>query len=124
VNTLDSTTVITPSNIGYDFFLHLGPPIVRLEVLIHFTTTRTDGQFRRMGFSYNLISKFFVFRYDKSIVELENSLVIHSKVLGFLLFHLPLDVKHTHINLLELNNPTSKRAVHNNVMEYDMMKEI
>jgi hypothetical protein len=64
VNSLDSTIVITPSNVGYDFFLHLGPPIVWLKILIHFTTTRMDGEFRRMGFNHNLVSKFFIFGYD------------------------------------------------------------
>jgi hypothetical protein len=83
-----------------------------------------DGQSRRIGFSHNLISKFFVFGYDKSIIEPENSFVIHSKVLGFLLFHLPLDVKRTHISLLELDNLTSKRAIHSNVVEYHRMKEM
>jgi hypothetical protein len=77
-----------------------------------------------MGFSHDLISKFFAFGYDKSIVELENSFVIHFKVLGFLLFHLSLDVKHTHISLLDLDNLTSKRAIHSNIVEYHMMKEM
>jgi hypothetical protein len=53
-----------------------------------------------MGFSHDLVSKFLVFGHDKSIVEPENSFVIHSKVLGFLLFHFSLDVKYTNINLL------------------------
>jgi hypothetical protein len=77
-----------------------------------------------VGFSHDLVSKFLVFGYDKSTVEPENSFVIHSKVLGFLLFHLPLDVKHTHISLLELDNSTSERAIHNNIVEYHMMKEV
>jgi hypothetical protein len=77
-----------------------------------------------MGFSHDLISKFFILGYNKSIVEPENSLVIHSKVLGFFLLYLPLDVKHTHISLLKLNNSTSKRAIHSNVVEYHRMKEL
>jgi hypothetical protein len=77
-----------------------------------------------MGFSHNLVSKFLVFRYDKSIIEPENSFVIHSKVLGFLLFHLPLDVKHTHISHLELDNLTSQRAIHGDIMEYHKVKEM
>jgi hypothetical protein len=71
-----------------------------------------------MDFNHDLVSKFSVFGHDKSIVEPENSFVIHSKVLGFLLFHLLLDVKHTHISLLELDNLTSERAVHSNIVEY------
>jgi hypothetical protein len=59
-----------------------------------------DGQFRRMGFSHDLVSKFLVLGHDKSIVESENSFVIHLKVLGFLLFHFSLDVKYTSISLL------------------------
>jgi hypothetical protein len=77
-----------------------------------------------MGFSHDLISKFFILGYNKSIVEPENSLVIHSKVLGFFLLYLPLDVKHTHISLLKLNNSTSQRAIHSNVVEYHRMKEL
>jgi hypothetical protein len=77
-----------------------------------------------MGFSHNLISKFFVFGYDKSIIEPENSFVIHSKVLGFLLFHLTLDVKHTHISLLELDYSTSERAIHSDNVEYHRVKEM
>jgi len=77
-----------------------------------------------MGFSHDLVSKFLVFGHDQSIVELENSFVIHPKVLGFLLFHLPLDVKHTHISLLELDNSTSKRTIHSDIMEYHRMKEM
>jgi hypothetical protein len=53
-----------------------------------------------MGFSHDLVSKFLVFGHDKSIVEPENSFVIHSKVLGFLFFHFSLDVKYTNISLL------------------------
>jgi hypothetical protein len=83
-----------------------------------------DGQFRRMGFSHDLVSKLLVFGYDKSIAEPENSFVIHSKVLSFLLFYLPLDVKHTHISLLELDNLPSKRAIHSDIVEYHMMKEM
>jgi hypothetical protein len=59
-----------------------------------------DGQFRRMGFSHDLVTMFLVFGHDKSIVEPENSFVIHSKVLGFLLLHFSLDVKYTSISLL------------------------
>jgi hypothetical protein len=121
VNGLNSATVITPFNIGCDFFLHLGPPIIGLEILIHFTATRMDGQSKRMGFSHNLISKFFVFGYYKSTIEPENSFVIHPKVFGFLLFHLSLDVKHTHISLLEFDNSTSKRAIHSDIVEYYRM---
>jgi hypothetical protein len=77
-----------------------------------------------MGFSHDLISKFFIFGYNKSIVEPENFFVIHSNVLSFLLFHLSLDVKHTHISLLELENLTSKRAVHSDIVEYHKMKEM
>jgi hypothetical protein len=77
-----------------------------------------------MGFSHNLIPKFFDFGYNKSIIELENSFVIHSKVLGFLLFHLSLDVKHTHISLLELNNLVSERAIHSDIVEYHRMKKM
>jgi hypothetical protein len=83
-----------------------------------------DGQFRRMSFSHDFVSKFFIFGYDKSIFKPENSLIIHSKVLGLLLFHLPLDVKHSHISLLELNNLTSKRAIHSNIVEYHRAKEM
>jgi hypothetical protein len=75
-----------------------------------------------VAFSHNLVSKFLVFGYDKSIIELENSFVIYSKVLGFLLFHLPLDVKHTHISLLELDNSTFERAIHSDIVEYHRME--
>jgi hypothetical protein len=77
-----------------------------------------------VGFSHNLVSKFLVFGYDKSIIEPENSFVIYSKVLVFLLFHLSLDVKHTHISLLELDNSTSERAIHSDIVEYHMIKEM
>jgi hypothetical protein len=53
-----------------------------------------------MGFGHDLVSKFLVFGHDKSIVEPENSIVIHSKLLGLLLFHFSLDVKYTSISLL------------------------
>jgi hypothetical protein len=77
-----------------------------------------------VGFSHDFVPKFFAFGYNKSIVEPENSMVIHSKVLGFLPFHLPLDVKHTHISLLELDNSTSERAIHSDIMEYHRMKKM
>jgi hypothetical protein len=83
-----------------------------------------DGQLGRMDLSHDLVSKLFVFGYDKSIIEPENSFVIHSKVLGFLLFHLPIDVKHTHISLLEFDNSTSERAIHSDIVEYHRMKEM
>jgi hypothetical protein len=124
VNDLDSATVITPCHVGCDFLLHLGPPIIRLEILIHFTATRMDGQSRRMGFSHNLISKFFVFGYYQPIIKPENSFVIDPKVLGILLFHLSLDVKHTHISLLKFNNSTSKGAIQSDIVEHYRMKEM
>jgi hypothetical protein len=74
-----------------------------------------------VGFGHDLVSKFLIFGYDKFIIEPENSFIIHSKVLGFLLFHRSLDVKHTHISLLELDNPTSERAIHSNIVEYHRM---
>jgi hypothetical protein len=60
-----------------------------------------------MGFSHNLVSKFLVFGHDKSIVEPENSFVIYSKVLGFLLLYFSLDVKYTSTSLLQLNDSSS-----------------
>jgi hypothetical protein len=45
-------------------------------------------------------------------------------VLGFLLFHLPIDVKHTHISLLEFDNSTSERPIHSDIVEYHRMKEM
>ena len=83
-----------------------------------------DGQSRRMGFSHNLNSKFFVFGYYKPIIKPENSFVIDPKVFGLMLFHLPFDVKHTHISLLEFDNSTSKRAIHSDIVEYCRMKEV
>jgi hypothetical protein len=53
-----------------------------------------------MGFSHDLVSKFLVLGHDKSVIKPENPFVIHSKVLGFLLFHLSFDVKYTSIGLL------------------------
>jgi hypothetical protein len=83
-----------------------------------------DGQFRRMGFSHDLIPKLFIFGYDQSIVESENSFIIHSKVLGFLLFYLSLDVKYTHISLLKFDNSTSERVIYSDIMEYHRMKKM
>jgi len=47
---LNPATGITPSNIGYDFFLHLCPPKTGFQVLIHFATTRMDRQLGRVSF--------------------------------------------------------------------------
>ena len=44
MNGLDSTAIITPSDIGGDFLLHLGPPKTGLLVLVHLATTRMDRQ--------------------------------------------------------------------------------
>jgi hypothetical protein len=33
-------------------------------------------------------------------------------------------MKHTHISLLELDNPTSKRAIHSDIVKYHRMKEM
>jgi hypothetical protein len=77
-----------------------------------------------MGLSHDLISKFFVFRHYESIIEPENPFVIHPKVLGLLLFHLPLDVKHTHISLLELNNSAPEGTIHSDIVKYHGMKKM
>ena len=37
---LDSTAIITPSDIGSNLFLYLGPPKMGFQILIHFATTR------------------------------------------------------------------------------------
>jgi hypothetical protein len=50
-----------------------------------------------------------------------------NKVSGFgqtIHHHLMLDVKYTHISLLELDYSASKREIHNNVVEYHRMKEM
>jgi hypothetical protein len=75
-----------------------------------------DRQFRRMGFRHDLVSKFFVLGYYESVFEPKNSFVINLEVLGFLLFHLRFDVKHTHISLLKLDDSTSKRAINNDIL--------
>jgi hypothetical protein len=49
-----------------------------------------------MGFSHDLVPKFLVLGHYELIFEPKNSFVINSEVLGFLLFHLPFDVKHPH----------------------------
>jgi hypothetical protein len=78
-----------------------------------------DGQFRRMGFNHDLVSKFLVLGHYESIFEPKNSFVINSEVLGFLLFHLSFDTKHTHISLLKLDDSTSKRAINSDIMEHN-----
>ena len=50
VNCLYPAAGITPSNISCYFFLHLGPPEMRLQVLIHFATTRMGRQLRGVSF--------------------------------------------------------------------------
>jgi hypothetical protein len=77
-----------------------------------------------MGFSHDLISKLFIFGHYEPIIEPKNSFVIHSKVFGLLLFHLLFDMKHTHISFLELDNSTSERAIHNDIVEHHRMKEM
>ena len=69
MNGLDSTAIITPSDIGGDLFLHLGPQKMGFQILIHSATTWMDGQLGRMSFIYNLISRFMVLRYHKSVLE-------------------------------------------------------
>jgi hypothetical protein len=72
-----------------------------------------------MGFIHNLVPKFLVLGHYKSVLEPKNSFVIYSEVLGFLLFHLPFDVKDTHISLLKLDDSTLKRAINNDIMEHN-----
>ena len=50
VNCLYHAASITPSNISCYFLLHLGPPETRFQVLVHFATTRMNGQLGRMSF--------------------------------------------------------------------------
>jgi hypothetical protein len=83
-----------------------------------------DRQFRRMGFRHNLVSKFFVLGHYESVFEPKNSFVINLEVLGFLLFHLPFDVKHTRISLLKLDDSTSKRAINSDIVEHHWVKEM
>ena len=40
----DSTAIITPSDLGSDLFLHLGPPKMGFQILIHLATTQMDGK--------------------------------------------------------------------------------
>ena len=47
MNSLDSTAIITPSDIGGDLFLHLGPPKIGFQILIHFAATQVDRQLGR-----------------------------------------------------------------------------
>jgi hypothetical protein len=77
-----------------------------------------DRQFRRMGFSHDLVPKFLVLRHYESLFEPKNSFVINSEVLGFLLFHPPLDMKHTHFTLLKLDDSTSKRVINSDIVEH------
>jgi hypothetical protein len=72
-----------------------------------------------MGFSHDLVPEFLVLGHYESIFEPENSFVINSEVLGILLFHLLFDVKHTHISLLKLDDLTSKRVIHSDIMEHN-----
>jgi hypothetical protein len=64
VHDFNSTPSITPSDICSYLFPHLGPLIVWLQVMIHLTTTRMDGQLRGMGFRYNLVLKLSVLRHN------------------------------------------------------------
>ena len=50
VNCLYPAAGITPSNISCYFLLHLGPPETRFQVLIHFATTKMNGQLRGVSF--------------------------------------------------------------------------
>jgi hypothetical protein len=61
-----------------------------------------------MGFSHDLVSKFFVLGHYESVLEPKNALLIDSKIRGLLFLHLSFDVKNTHIILLKFDDSTSK----------------
>jgi hypothetical protein len=77
-----------------------------------------------MGFSHNLVSKFFVLGDYKSILEPKNTLLIDSKMLGLLFLHLSFDVENTHIGLLKFDDLTSKRAINSDIMEHCRMQKM
>jgi hypothetical protein len=77
-----------------------------------------------MGFSHDLVPKFFVLRDYKSVLEPKNTLLIDSKMLRLLFLHLSFDVENTHISLLKLDDSTSKRAINSDIVEHNRMREM
>jgi hypothetical protein len=74
-----------------------------------------------MGFHHDLVSKFFVLGHYESVLEPKNALLIYSKMLGLSFLHLSFNVENTHINLLKLDDSTSKRAIDSDIVEHNRM---
>jgi hypothetical protein len=66
---LDTSTCVTFCHIACNFNLHLSPPIMLFQVLIHFSASRVNGIPTKMGFVQDLLADFRILWHYYAVFE-------------------------------------------------------
>jgi hypothetical protein len=66
---LDSGTCVALRNILCYVDLHVGPPVIHFEILVHFTTPWVDREFGEMSLIQNFLPEGRIFRDNETLPE-------------------------------------------------------
>jgi hypothetical protein len=75
----DPLTCVAFHNIASSLALHMGPPELCLQILIHLCAARVDGIFRSVSFVKYLLAQLMVLWNHQMIFESESAFLIHTK---------------------------------------------
>src|SRR3954462_11199571 len=97
---LDSLTYITLGDIASDLSLHLMPPKLLLQILIHLCSSRVDRIKSIMGLFQNHFFQFRIYWYTETSFVLQNSFFVFSESRYFACTDMMFDFVDTSISFL------------------------
>jgi hypothetical protein len=80
---LDSGTCVALRNILCDVDLHVGPPEIPFQILVHFTTPRVNREFGEMSLIQNFLPKGRVFWNNETLPKPNCTILILSEARVF-----------------------------------------
>jgi hypothetical protein len=103
---LDPSTRVAFCNIVSNLALHMGPPELCLQIMIHLCAARVDGIFVSVNFIKYLLAQPMVLWNHQTILEPESAFLIHVKIVDFrlTLSQPPLNVCDSRIIALSCND--------------------
>ena len=101
----DASAGVTSCHIACNFDLHLCPPVMLLQVLVHLSASGMNRIVAKMCFIKNLLAELFILWHHYAVIKPYNALIIFFETFGFSSPYLLTNVSHALIILLGINYP-------------------
>jgi hypothetical protein len=122
MSSLDPSTRVTFRNIASSLVLHMGPPELCLQIMIHCCASRVDGIFGSVSFIKYLLAQLMVLWNHQTILEPESAFLIHVKTVDsrVTFSQPPLNVCDSRIDALSCNDfPSQHRGDGHIILSHD-----